>query len=278
VEGNLLHLNRRGIFPGPSEREEEFLTRAAAKKIASQESLRELSHQSKRQNLLQTLPKLTQELFDAFPDWVNIHFSQKGLFPWEGAATWIEENVEGVKIASIQIKSSFFTRLYLPEEILAHEMVHAMRLMFEERRFEEILAFRTSKNRFRRFFGPLFAHPGETKGFVLCVLGSWLLYGAEFIFDLSLAANYLFWFPSFVLGGGLWRLFRSQKVFSLALDHLEKTIKESKLSLAVALRLSDREIEQFAQSSPEEILAFVSKEKEKSLRWNQLFSAYFQNG
>lgn len=259
MEESLLNLNGRGIFPGPSEKEENFLRRAAAaKRVISQEKLR-----------------LTQAIFSAFPDWVKIYSTKKGLLPWEGAATWIEENAEGIREASIQIKSSFFTRLYPQEEIIAHEMVHAMRLMFEERRFEEILAFRTSKNRFRRYFGPLFTHPGETKAFVVCMLSSWLFYWAEFIFDYSLGAKYLLWSPVFVLGWGIWRLARSQKVFSLALKHLGKTIKEPKMSLAVALRLSDSEIEQFAKSSPEEILAFASKEKEKSLRWKLLFSVYF---
>jgi hypothetical protein len=260
MENNLLSLNSRGIFPGPFEQREKFFKRAiAAKKVTSQENLR-----------------LTQEIFSAFPDWVNIHCAGHGLLPWEGAATWIEENAEGIREASVQVKSSFVTRLYPQEEIIAHEMVHAMRLMFEERRFEEILAFRTSKNCFRRYFGPLFTHPRETKGFVVCMLSSWLFYWTEFIFDFSLGANYLIWFPLLVLGWGIWRLSRSQKIFSLALNHLEKAIKEPEKSLAVALRLSDREIEQFAKNSPEEILAFASKEKATSLRWKQLFSSYFK--
>jgi hypothetical protein len=259
IEDNLISLNSRGIFPGPSEQEEEFFKRAntaAAKKGIVQKNL-----------------KLTQEIFEACPDWVKIHFAQKGLLPWEGAATWIEKNPEGIREASVQIKTSFVARLYPQEEMIAHEMVHAMRLAFEERRFEEILAFRTSKNRFRRYFGPLFTQPGETKGFVMSMLAVWLFNGAEWIFDFSLGAKYLLWFPLMILGWGCLRLARSQKIFSLALNHLEKAVKAPKL--AIALRLSDREIELFAKSSPEEILAFVSKEKEKSLRWRQLFSAYF---
>ncbi len=259
MEDSLLDLNSRGIFPGPSEQEKKFLKRAAAaKQVTSPEVL-----------------KLTQDIFSALPDWVKIHYAKKGLLPWEGAATWIEESAEGMREASIHVKSSFLTRLYPQEEIIAHEMVHAMRLTFEERRFEEILAFRTSKNRFRRYFGPLFTHPGETKTFVMCVLGSCLAYWTEFLFDVSLGAKYFLWAPLFVLGWGVWRLARSQKLFSHALNHLEKVIKEPQRSLAVALRLSDREIEQFAKSSPEHILAFASQEKGKSLRWNQLFLAFF---
>jgi hypothetical protein len=156
-------------------------------------------------------------------------------------------------------------------------MVHAMRLMFEENRFEEILAFRTSRNRFRRYFGPLFSHPGETKGFVLWMIFCWLLYCSECIFDVSFGAKYLLWSPMLALGWGIYRLIRSQKVFSQALNHLDQAIEKKEKPLAVAVRLSDREIEYFSRSSPEEIRAFAAEEKEKSLRWDQLFSAYFSH-
>jgi len=259
IKENLLDLNDRGIFPGPSEQRDQFLKRAsAAKEVTAQENL-----------------NVTQEIFSASPDWVNIHFKKKGLLPWEGAATWIEENLEGIRSASIQIKSSFVTRLYPQAEVIAHEMVHAMRLMFEEDRFEEILAFRTSKSRFRRYFGPLFTRPSETKGFVIGMLCIWLSYWIECIFDFSLGAKYLLWSPMLFLGWGIWRLVHSQKVFSLALNHLEKVTKKPGKSLAVALRLTDREIKQFANSSPEEMLIFAEKEREDSLRWAQLFLAYF---
>jgi hypothetical protein len=78
-----------------------------------------------------------------------------------------------------------------------------------------------------------------------------------------------------VLGLGLVRLVRSQRIFSRALEQLEKTVKESGHSLAVALRLTDSEIEHFAKCSPSEILSFAVKEKEKSLRWRQLYGAFF---
>lgn len=257
---NLLNLNQRGIFPGPTEQRDQFLKRAAAARQVTtpQEDL-----------------KLTKELFNAVPDWVNIHFGKKGLHPWEGAATWIEEDEEGLRFASIQIKSSIVARLYPQREVIAHEMVHAMRLMFNESRFEEILAFQTSKNRFRRYFGPLFTRPNETKGFVIGMFCSWVFYWTECMFDFSLGAKYVLLFPMLALAWGIWRLAHSQKIFSSALHQLEKAIKKPGESLAVALRLTDREIEQFANASPEEISIFAEKEKENDLRWAQLFLAYF---
>ena len=257
----LIDLNHRGIFPGPFEQHDHFLERAVtAKPILTQN---------------RALDRV-EEIFSASPDWVKIHFEAKNLLPWEGAVTWIEEDLKGIRSVSIQIKSSFMTRLYPQDEVIAHEMVHAMRLTFEENRFEEILAFRTSKSRFRRYFGPLFTQPSETKGFVLWMVCSWLCYWIEVLFDFSFGAKYLLWSPMLALGWGVWRLLRSQKIFALALKHLEKAMKKPKKSLALALRLTDREIEQFASYSPEEILLFAEKEKEVSLRWALLFSAYFR--
>lgn len=256
---SLIDLNRRGIFPGPSEQWDRFFKRAlAAKPVSTDEAL-----------------QLTEKMFCASPNWVNITFKKKGLLPWEGAATWIEENEQGDRLASIQMKPSLIASLYPQTEVIAHEMVHAMRLMFEESRFEEILAFRTSNSRFRRYFGPLFTRPSEAMGLVVWLLCSWLFYWTELIVDFSLGAKYLLWSPILAFGWGIWRLGRSQTIFSLALNHLEKAIKKPEQSLAVALRLTDVEIEQFAKCSPEEILTFVHKEKEASLRWTLLFSAYF---
>jgi hypothetical protein len=259
IEDHLLSLNGRGIFPGPSESREHFLRRVLAVKDVSTSA--------------DSSP--TKEIFGAFPDWVEIKFSSKGLLPWEGAATWIEESEECGRISSIQLKSSLLAHLYPRAEVIAHEMVHAMRLMFEESRFEEILAFRTSKNRFRRFFGPLFTQPRETKGFVFLMVCSWAFYVAEFALDVSLGANVMIWSPLSALGWGAYRLIRSQNVFSAALNHLEKAMKKPGQSLAVALRLTDREIEQFAKSSPNEIISFAEREKEMSLRWKQIYTCYF---
>jgi hypothetical protein len=259
IEDHLLSLNGRGIFPGPSEHQEKFLRRAdAAKNVTASEAL-----------------TLTKEIFDASPDWVEIRFEAKGLLPWEGAATWIDEDEEGRRLSSIQLKPSLPARLYPQAEVITHELVHAMRLMFEEDRFEEILAFRTSKNRFRCYFGPLFTQPRETKGFVLLIVCSWIFCWSEWIFDLSFGARYLLFAPLLALSWGVCRLIRSQKVFSRALNHLEKAIKKPGKSLAVAIRLSDREIEQFARSSPEEIASFAEREKEIDLRWKQLYICYF---
>lgn len=228
---DLLELNARGLIPGPAETEADFYQRAAAAK----------------KNPSDPLP-----LFDADPDWVEVKYEKKGLMPWEGAATWIEGNQ-----CRIQLKPSRLARLYPQEEVIAHEKVHAMRLMFDEPRFEEVLAFRTSENRFRRYFGPLFIRPAETKVLIGWLLACWIL------------PEYLLW--SFLLPVGflLVRLIRSQRIFSRALTQLQKVTDKP---LAFAARLTDREIELFAKSSPEEIIVYM--EKGKDLRLRQILLAY----
>jgi hypothetical protein len=262
-EINLLALNNRGIFPGPNESRENFLERADS------------SVNIPKQLSPSKAFELTKELFDADPDWVEVKMDAKGLLPWEGAATWIEENEKGQRISAIQLKPSLPAWLYLPEEMLAHELVHAMRMGFEDNRFEEILAYQTSKNKLRRYFGPLFARPAEVKGFIFLSLVTWLGFWAELAFELELGGRFFVWAPLFAIGLGIFRLMRSQRTFSAALRNLKKAITKPGKSLAVALRLSDSEILQFAISSPNEIIAFAQKKKETDLRWNQLFAAYF---
>lgn len=242
---DLLELNKRGLIPGPAESENDFYQRAAAAKKNPSESL---------------------PFFDADPDWVEVGYDKKGLLPWEGAATWIEGNQ-----CRIQLKPSRIARLYPEEEVIAHEKIHAVRLMFDEPRFEEILAFRTSKNRFRRYFGPLFSRPAETKGLMGWLLGCWILYWIEIVFDLTWGAEYFLWASLLPVSFFLFRLARSQKTFSNALSQLEKVTKNP---LAVALRLTDREIEQCSHASSEDIIAYFEKGKEKDLRLRQIFLAY----
>jgi hypothetical protein len=256
---DLISLNEQGLFPGPEEREELFFLRTEAVKNSGASRPSEI----------------TKKLFHASPGWVEIRESSKGLRPWEAAAAWIEEDPQTGRRVSIQIKNSFLSRFYSLEETIAHEMVHAMRLMFDEKRFEEILAFRTSKNRFRRYFGPLFSKPRESLGFVLLLAVSWACSLAEVMFDLSLETSYLLWAPIGFLAVAAARLARSQRVFSKALEHLEKAAKQPDQALAVALRLTDREIERFAKCEPQEIVSFAAEQKKNNLRWRLLSAAYF---
>ncbi len=276
---DLVSLNEQGLFPGPEETEELFFLRAAKTREGpvNLRSAKQVSvvNRADRFGKVASACSITKKLFHASPDWMEIHESSKGLRPWEAAAAWIEEDPQTGRRVSIQIKNFFLSRFYPLEETIAHEMVHAMRLTFDERRFEEILAFRTSKNSFRRYFGPLFSQPREALGFVLLLAVSWACCMAETIFDFSMGGNYWLWAPLGFLAVATGRLARSQSVFSKALERLEKAVKKPGQALAVALRLTDREIERFAKCTPDEIASFAAEQRKNDLRWRLISAAYF---
>ncbi len=138
---------------------------------------------------------------------VQINYSNKGLRFWEAGCTWSD--------GSIQLRKVFEKKrvwlLYSRDEIIAHEQVHAKRLHLEEPVFEEILAYRTSKSRFRRYWGPIFRTPKESLLFALTLL-----------------------FPPFIpwallpilglVAFGMMRLIRLQRIFSKAEAKVGKEI------------------------------------------------------
>ncbi len=250
LESELLALNQRCIFPGPNESEEVFFKRASALLPCAYNNC------------------VFTETFNSSPDWIQASTDSHGLSFWEGAATWIEENGDGSRSYQIQLKDSWLTRLYPKEEIIAHEMVHAARLMFDESRFEEILAYQTSKNRFRRYFGPIFSSPKESKCALALLFTSLLCSWTEIALDFNLVGNTIFALPFLAFGFGLFRLIRAQHIFSKAMRNLARSIPQTAKPLEVALRLRDREIELFAEYSPQEICAFVKQQT--SLRWKLL--------
>ncbi len=100
-------------------------------------------------------------LFDVEIDTVPIAYSAKGLRPWEGAVTWIENGKARIQLHPRLEKGSLFFGFYSRDEILAHELVHALRAHLNSPRYEEHLAYWTSPYAWRRLLGPLFERSWE---------------------------------------------------------------------------------------------------------------------
>ncbi len=227
--------HRRGLIPGPKESYASFAARVAASP---------------------TLEKISTFPYPFEPDWISVSSPCKRLPFWEGGATWIEEGPQGERSCKIQIRPSI--PFYSQGEILSHEMIHAIRLMFDEPRFEEILAFHTSKKKWRRFLGPLFNRPLDTHLFLAFLLLSWIVYMAGMFLDIP----FLSWslpLPLIALIPSLIRLIHSQSLFSKAL---------SRLPLEALVYLTDQEIKEFATLSKEEIEDYIATHP--SPRLNQL--------
>jgi len=133
----------RGFIPGPKENEESFSQRS------EQRSLAPFS--------------LIEKIYGIAPDWIPMFFSSKNLLPWEAGCAWIDDKEVQIQLHPKRCK-------FRQEEILAHEAVHAIRAKFDEPRFEEILAYRTSANFLRRVVGPIFQKPSEAWLFLLASL------------------------------------------------------------------------------------------------------------
>ncbi len=253
----LVSWNHKGLLPLEQETEAAFLQRAA---------LLEQPHASTT-NIEASLAYCDQ-LFDVRPDWVRVTEQQQGLSPWQGAVTWIQEAPDHTLIPLIQIsprmQGSVFQKWYSREEILAHELIHAVRLPLKSSRFEECIAYQTSRSKWRKWLGPILRHPYEVYVLLAALLIGWV----GMFWD---AVSFLVWAPWAVSLFGLLRLSHTHRVFKRCLEQLKKL---DHLSLPIAARLTDREIELFARSSVQSIRAYIAEQSKTELRWQMLCAAY----
>ncbi|MBS0627650.1 MAG: hypothetical protein JSS09_05505, partial [Verrucomicrobia bacterium] len=201
---------------------------------------------------------LTQKLYEFRLNDIEVIYSKKSIYPWQGALLWSYEKKGDEPFPVIQIRKKGILN---EEEILAHELVHAARFAFKEPFFEEMLAYQTSSNKFYKILGPLFLFQIEPLLFLL-------LSFISFLGVIYLEKLYLLWLPLLAFAILCLRLTLLHSLFFLARKNLKK---EGALNpLAVLLRLSDREIIQSALFSPKKIL----QKKKKDLRLQEILPNY----
>lgn len=245
---SLDQLARRGFLPGAGETKEAFYQRTAS---YLSNSLRE-----KMQGAL----LICQHLFDVEPDWVPLIETRKKLSFWQGAVLWVDEEERPL----IQIAPRFS---YNRDEMIAHELIHAVRLPLGQKRFEEIIAYQTSRNWWRRTFGPIIRTPYEVYIFLFSLPCSWIpLFWQE--------AAYLRFFTVFLAFFALIRLTLAQRIFRRSREKLSLLLGSKQSSLSLAARLTDQEIALFAKWTPEQIRAYVLENEEIELRWKMLLICY----
>ena len=120
------------------------------------------------QEIIQTAVKQVKDLYNVDASNIKIVFEKKGLSFFEGGCTWIDNE----RNAFVQISPKNIA-FYSKEEILAHELVHALRAHLDENMFEELIAYQTSKNCIRAFLGTLVNSSKEVYLFLLsCFLSA----------------------------------------------------------------------------------------------------------
>jgi len=247
----LVELNKRGLIHAPDESDDSFFLRC---RKASLSSSSPASH-------------LARKIFDIDPDWVWMIYDNKGLRFWEGACTWIKRDQFTLQLnKAFKQKESYFG--YSREEVIAHELVHAVRGNFEEPIFEEILAYQASSSSFRRFCAPIFRTTKESLIFMVSLAA--LLVATIFeSFQKTVLIGFLF-----LLTGGLVRLLWAQHTFAKTRKKLTKIVQHEHV-LAVMLRLTDREIIRFSKMDTADIATYAKKMAKIQMRWQQIEGTYF---
>lgn len=246
----LAQLARRGLVAGPDEEEKMFTARIAS-----------LSIMPCAYGALNRLEKI----YGMRPDWLKVSFSRAGLRPWEGGFFLFDHSPKLVLHPKLARNKRLFG-LYSRDEILAHELVHAVRARFNEPRFEEHLAYATSLSALRRSLGPLFGAPHESLLFValsfaVAFLAPWTFFGALIV------AGALISFTGYLAI----RLFCRSKELRRAEKRLALLLKDSQRARGALLFLTDAEI----QLASRDILALVHHlNGQKQVRVAQLLALY----
>lgn len=286
--------NRQGLIPGPEETEEDFVRRAHFCLGLRQE----LSHYSEipiafeqieadfSETILQPPFLITRPLFDIAPSWIPLLFSNEKMPLWHGGCAWIFQlNDDTPTAALLQLRKTFrkcnrYLALYDRTEIIAHEISHVGRMLFEEPRFEEVIAYQTSPSKFRRWLGPIVESPKESLLFVL-LLGviimadiALIATGQHSAYQLAMSLKTI---PLAIIGLGLWRLNTKQSQYERCLSHLSQVYSDPLQAHAVIYRLTDQEIVLFSELSSDAIRYHMHCQKNTSLRWRLITTAYPTN-
>lgn len=273
--------NREGLFPGPSESEEAFIRRAefCLNLRKNWESLEqrdlpfEIDDAATKEILHHTAHK-TEELYGIIPTWVPLFFSNYKLAPWLGGCAWIFQLTEtSPTSAFLQLRSAFkrhpiYLGIYDRNELIAHELSHVGRMMYEEPRFEEFFAYQSSPSTFRRWIGPLFQSSKESFFFVLVL-------AMVLIANLALHSNvWINIIPVLLILMGLVRLSIRHNQMAKAHSKLKQFIHNHHHARHLLYRLTDKEIISFSKWTTEEIKKYINSEANTSFRWRFLISNY----
>jgi hypothetical protein len=285
---DLILCNQQGFIPGPEEIEEAYLKRVAYCLNLKENMLQAgcdvpPEMQPIPKELVSEFSKITGPLFDIFPDWIPIVFSNQQLAPWHGGCAWIFQFTEETPMgAFFQVRRAFakqerYLGIYRLTELLAHETAHVGRMLFEEPRFEEILAYRTSPSTFRRWFGPIVQSPWESILFLFLLLISVVTQFFLVYSDVPRETSLGLWSMLLPLGWltlGLIRLGRRHSQFNRCLDGLKIIAGDEKKANALIFRLLDSEITAFSKMSLDEMHHYA--DFQKSLRW-RLINLIYRN-
>ena len=280
--------NSLGIIPGPDETEAALAERAdfcqnleehLVQKVGADLPFDLDDHSTKK--FLEEVFPLTEELYGVAPRWVPLFFSNHQLAPWHGGCAWIFQLDEASPTAAfLQLRAQFrnsltYLGLYHRKELIAHELAHVGRMLYQEPQFEEFFAYQSSRSTWRRWIGPIIQSSKESLLFVL-LLGVVIMADLA-TFSLGAKMAMIAWWikllPVIVIFFGLGRLLIRHRQLKKCLFTLEKLF-DLKSARHLLYRLRDKEIKQFARLSPSQIQSEINERAKTSFRWHFLKNIY----
>ncbi len=295
LDEDLLIFNKDGYIPGPNESEEEFLKRIEYSKKIIKDPIFFFKDQKQKlpfnldNKILKPRWNWTRaqllNLFDVSCGNLAMFYSDEGLHFFQAASTWIlTVGKNNIKIPVLQFRKILRRKPYLffytLDEILAHEAVHSIRVAFDEPKTEEIFSYMTATNSFRKVLGPIVRSTKEVFiffGLMTCYFIFqifWVISSISIFYNVSLFLAVIT-FSFFCLG--LIRLFNVRRKCAKAFKRLYKIFKNKTNARAVLFRLTDEEIYKFSKMKIFQILQYIEKEKDESIRMKMIYLAYFKN-
>ncbi len=142
-------LYKDGFIPGPEESEIEFYERVKCVKKILENPKKYLPFKGPMKPL----------------NGATLSLPSKN-FPFHASSTLIVE-VAGVTLSIIKEPSGLSSHFVSRQEVINHELVHAKRAMFNEPKFEEMIAYQTSSSKLRKTLSPIVNSTQETLVFIL---------------------------------------------------------------------------------------------------------------
>jgi hypothetical protein len=214
----------------------------------------------------------TEQLFGFRADWVPAFFPTRGLGLLWGGCTAITDSGFPVFFLrrGFRAKPKWF--IYRRDELLAHELCHAVRGCLEDERYEEHFAYMTSDSAFRRWTGNCFRHEWDAIAFLIPVV---LLLAVQFIVYTGLLNIPLwpFWiaafaFPAFLIA----RNIPERRIFFAARSKLERAGFAN--PDAALFRMTADETRTVAGIPDDRIESFLQEKAGAELRWQILIQRF----
>ena len=214
----------------------------------------------------------TEKLFGFRADLVPAFFPARGLGLLWGGCTVITDSGFPVFFLRRGFRTKRKWFIYRRDELLAHELCHAVRGCLEDEPYEEHFAYMTSDSAFRRWTGNCFRHEWDAIAFLIPVV---LLLVVQIIVYTGLLSLPLwpFWilafaFPAFLIV----RNIPERRMFFTARSKLEKN--GFAYPDAALFRMTADEIRTLARTPDDQVGSYLENKSGAELRWQILIHRF----